>query len=474
MQLNRVITGITAQQYNMKDVEVSTIEFDSRKVTPGALYVALEGDKYDGHKFIKDVEQAGAVAVITQKKINCGLPQIVVEDSRAILGALAKNFYGHFSELIKVGITGTNGKTTTAFLLHSILSRAGKNPGLIGTVYYQGGTRRKAGHTTPEILDILRLFKEYQDEGITSIVMEVSSHALKLKRVEEIDFDAAVFTNLSQDHLDFHGTMEEYRHAKLHLFSLLKPGGWAVYNNDQAVSAEILKLPLEHRLSFGTTQESDVWAQLVDDSLEGLRLIIHHADAHYEVVSPLVGTYNLYNILAAFTSAIALGVDAESIRRGIKELSAVRGRMERVVDSVFVDFAHTPSALENILQSARKYTRGRLFVVFGCGGDRDRTKRPRMGAISTRLADLTVITSDNPRSESPTHIIEEIKQGVVRENYKAITDRKAAIEYAMRAKDKEDLVIVAGKGHEEYQLVGDQTIEFDDAEVIRECFANLR
>ena len=474
MRLDRLIMGITAQQYNMKDVEVSTIEFDSRKVTPGALYVALVGERYDGHNFIEDVEQNGAAAVVTQRKTSTGLPQIVVEDSRAVLGTLARNFYGDFNKLVKAGITGTNGKTTTAFLLHSVLSHADKNPGLIGTVYYQGGARRKAGRTTPEILDILKLFKEFQDEGIDSIVMEVSSHALKLNRVEDIDFDVAVFTNLTQDHLDFHGTMEEYKRAKLHLFALLKPGGWAVYNGDDAVGAEISKLPLEHCLSFGTSQKSDVWAQLEDDSLNGLRMTIHHAEKRYQVKSPLIGTYNLYNILAAFTSAIALGVRPESIIHGIEALRAVRGRMERVVDCVFVDFAHTPSALENVLKSARQYTHGRLFVVFGCGGDRDREKRPRMGAISTRLADLAVITSDNPRSESPMHIIGEIKQGVVRENYKVIADRREAIEYAVSTKKGDDVVIVAGKGHEEYQLIGDKRVEFDDAEVIRECFTNSR
>jgi UDP-N-acetylmuramoyl-L-alanyl-D-glutamate--2,6-diaminopimelate ligase len=235
-----------------------------------------------------------------------------------------------------------------------------------------------------------------------------------------------------------------------------------------------VNLSLEHRLSFGATEKSDVWAQLKDDSLNGLRMTIHHAGKRYDVVSRLIGTYNLYNVLAAFTAAAAMGINAESITRGIEALSAVRGRMERVVDNVFVDFAHTPSALENVLKSARRYTRGRLFVVFGCGGDRDRAKRPRMGEISTRLADQVVITSDNPRSESPLQIIEEIEQGVVQENYKVITDRKGAIEYAISTKESDDVVIVAGKGHEEYQLIGDQRIEFDDAGVIRECFTNSR
>jgi UDP-N-acetylmuramoyl-L-alanyl-D-glutamate--2,6-diaminopimelate ligase len=472
MQLNELIAGITAQCYNMKDVEINSIEFDSRKLKPGALYVAVKGAKYDGHVYIRDVEKEGAVAVITQKRINTELPQVVVKDTRGIFGALAKRFYGDFSDFIKVGVTGTNGKTTTAFLIHSILSHAGKNPGLIGTVYYLSRTKSKAGRTTPEILDILRLFKKFKDENIDSVVMEVSSHALKLKRVEDIDFDAAVFTNLSQDHLDFHETMEEYKNAKLHLFSLLKPSGWGVYNNDDAVREEITKLRLTHSISFGTARDSDVWAQLRDDSLDGLKLVIHYAEQRYDIESSLIGAFNLYNILAAFASAIALDIDVKSIIRGIEALSVVRGRMERVADNVFVDFAHTPSAIESILRSSRKYVRGKLILVFGCGGDRDSQKRPRMGAIATRLADLAVITSDNPRSEPPLKIIEDIKKGVVRDNYEIITDRKEAIEYAISAKEEEDIVIVAGKGHEEYQLINDKAIEFDDAEVVRKCFTN--
>jgi UDP-N-acetylmuramoyl-L-alanyl-D-glutamate--2,6-diaminopimelate ligase len=245
-----------------------------------------------------------------------------------------------------------------------------------------------------------------------------------------------------------------------------------VYNNDDAVREEITKLRLTHSISFGTARDSDVWAQLRDDSLDGLKLVIHYAEQRYDIESSLIGAFNLYNILAAFASAIALDIDVKSIIRGIEALSVVRGRMERVADNVFVDFAHTPSAIESILRSSRKYVRGKLILVFGCGGDRDSQKRPRMGAIATRLADLAVITSDNPRSEPPLKIIEDIKKGVVRDNYEIITDRKEAIEYAISAKEEEDIVIVAGKGHEEYQLINDKAIEFDDAEVVRKCFTN--
>jgi UDP-N-acetylmuramoyl-L-alanyl-D-glutamate--2,6-diaminopimelate ligase len=472
MQLSELITGIPAQLHNMKDVDIESIEFDSQKIRRGSLFIAVKGAKYDGHNYIDDVEKNGAAAVVTQTKIKTELPQVVVQDTRAIMRRLAIRFYGDFDGLTKIGITGTNGKTTTAFIVHSILARAGRNPGLIGTIYYLSRTKRKAGRTTPEILDTLKMFKEFKDDNINSVVMEVSSHALKLKRVEDITFDAAVFINLSQDHLDFHETMSDYKRTKLHLFSLLKPTGYAVYNNDDEVSREIKALPLGHQISFGTTKDSDVQARVIDETLTGLSLEIKYADQSYTVRSPLVGAYNLYNILAAFSTGVSLGIDIESIVHGIEALKTVRGRMERVTDNVFVDFAHTPSAIENILKSMRKYVRGRLILVFGCGGDRDRVKRPKMGAIATQLADLVVITSDNPRSESPTEIIDDIKKGVVKDNYKIIEDRTDAIRFAITAREKNDIVIVAGKGHEEYQIVDDKKLDFDDAEVARKCFTS--
>ncbi len=472
MQLGKLMAGISGQCHNWDDVEICTIEFDSRSTSPGALYVALEGARHDGHLFMKDVEKSGAVAVVTQRRVETALPQIVVKDTRMILATLAKRFYGDFDDLTKIGITGTNGKTTTTFLIHSILAQAGWHPGLIGTVYYQGKNRIKAGRTTPEIVDILKLFRKFVDEGMDSVVMEVSSHALKLKRVEDIMFDAAVFTNLSQDHLDFHGTMEEYKNAKLHLFSLLGPHGWAVYNIDDPVGREIARLGSGNRLSFGTRPESDVRGQPAGDSLDGLQLIVSHSGQHHKIRSRLIGEFNLYNITAAFACAMALGVDAGSAVKGIESVNAVRGRMERVSDNVFVDFAHTPSAIENILNAARKYAEGRLIIVFGCGGDRDREKRPIMGAIASRLADLAVVTSDNPRSEDPMEIIEAITKGFVRNNYRVISNRREAIEYAISTKQNGDIVVIAGKGHEEYQLVGDERILFDDAEVARKCIVH--
>lgn len=472
MQLNKLIAGMPVQTHNLKDVEITTVEFDSRKIKTGGLYVAMKGERFDGHDFIRDVEKRGAVAVITQEKVETTLPQIIVNNTREILGILATRFYGDFCGMTKVGITGTNGKTTTAFLIHSILTRAGRSPGLIGTIYYQGGARSKAIRTTPEILDIMKLFKNFENEGIDSVVMEVSSHALKLGRVEDIVFDVAVFTNLTQDHLDFHKTMDDYQQSKLHIFSLLKESGYAVYNNDEEIGRSVEDLRITNMISFGVTRESDIMARVLDGSLNGSKLEIHCDNESYEVRTSLIGEFNVYNVLAAFATGVALGVRIEDIIKGIEDLQVVRGRLERVTDNVFVDFAHTPSAIENILQSVKQYAKGRVIIVFGCGGDRDKNKRPKMGAIASRLADLTVITSDNPRSEPPKQIIDDIVQGVVGSNHKIIEDRAAAIQYAIASKEEEDVVVVAGKGHEEYQIVNEERFKFNDAEVIKACFAS--
>lgn len=472
MRLSELILGVDGQLYNMKDVEIRSLEFDSRKIYQDALYIAVQGARYDGHDFIREAESKGAVAVVTQKEVDTTLPQIVVSDTRDVLRKLAKRFYGNFDKLTKIGITGTNGKTTTAFLIHSILTQARRNPGLIGTVYYLSKTTYKATRTTPEALDILKLYNEFEMQGLDSVVMEVSSHALKLKRVEDIDFDVAVFTNLSQDHLDFHDTMDDYRTSKLHIFSLLKQNGHAVYNNDDEIGAFIKALPLVNKISFGTKTGSDIQARIVEQTLDGLRLMVRLDGNEYEVRSALIGGFNLYNILAAFAAGIALDIDTENIIGGIEKLKTVRGRMERVVSNIFVDFAHTPSAIENVLLSLRKYTVGRLIIVFGCGGDRDKDKRPKMGAIASKLADMVVITSDNPRTEVPMQIIDDIKQGIIGDDYKVVEDRVDAIRYAISSRDEGDIVVIAGKGHEEYQIVGDRKIEFDDAEVVRKCSEN--
>ncbi len=477
MQLSELIAGLAPlapQSHNMEEREIRSIEFDSRKVRTGALYVAVKGARHDGHDFVADAQTAGAAAIVCQHRVSTSLPQVVVKDTRAAMPLLARRFYGDFPDLTKIGVTGTNGKTTTTFLIHSILSQAGKRPALIGTVYYIGKTKDKAVRTTPELLDIYRLFSDFSKNALDSVVMEVSSHALKLARVESIEFDVAVFTNISHDHLDFHHSMDDYLRAKLRLFSMLVPHGHAVYNLDDQSRPAIESMQLPRFISYGRAAESDVCGRIIEESLNGLRIEVRYGKTRHEVASPLVGDFNLYNILAAFSTAIALGVDITHIVRGIEVLERVPGRMERVCEGVFVDYAHTPDALENVLNTVRKYSRGRLTVVFGCGGDRDRGKRPKMGAIAARLADAVIVTSDNPRHEPPRQIIDEIVQGISGTEYRVIEDRAAAIEYAVTSKEPHDIVVVAGKGHEEYQSVGDQSARFSDKEEIKKWCASIR
>lgn len=473
MLLSELVANIKGRMVNVQDVEITHMTFDSRKVQKGSLFIAIKGARFNGHDFIATAVDHGAVAIVTAQRVKTDLPQIIVKDTREVMGKLARKFYGKFTNITKIGITGTNGKTTTAFLVHSILKRAGMKPGLIGTVYYLVGTQRtKADRTTPENLDIFELLHGNQEVGARAVVMEVSSHALSLGRVNEVLLDVAVFTNLSQDHLDFHATMDAYRQAKLRIFSLLAPRGHAVYNVDDPVAESISALKLPRTITYGITTKGDIWAHIQEDTLGGLELNIHWQEQVYHLISPLIGTFNAYNVIAAFATGIALNIDSATILDGISDVSSIPGRMERVVDGIFVDYAHTPSAVESALKGLRKYTNGRLIIVLGCGGDRDRDKRPKMGAIAASLADHVILTSDNPRGESPSTIIEEIEDGISGHNYEIIEDRHDAIAQAIHLRSESDIVLVAGKGHEDHQIIGDKIIHFSDAEVIRACSAN--
>ncbi len=473
MRLNELLSSIRGDQYNMKESEITSLEFDSRKVKHGSLFIALEGAQFDGHDFIVDAIERGAVAVVTQKKMAIEIPQIVVGNTRETMAKLAKRFYGGFDDMHMIGITGTNGKTTTSFLIHSILETAGMHPGLIGTIYYIGETKVKAERTTPESLVLFGLLNQFKRGGAKAVVMEVSSHALSLERVNEIQFQTVVFTNLSQDHLDFHKTMNDYKAAKMRIFSLLDEDGCAVFNIDDAISKSIQCLNLKNTLTYGLKNRGDVWADIISDSIDGIHAQVRYRDQKYKVNSHLIGDFNIYNILAAFATGVAMGLDIDVIITGLEKLQGVKGRVERVVDNVFVDFAHTPSALENVLKSLRQYVPRKLLVVFGCGGDRDRAKRPKMGAVASRLADFVIVTSDNPRSEPPAQIIKDIENGITSTHYTIIEDRREAIRYALALKKENDILLVAGKGHEEYQMIDDKTLEFSDAEVIRACFESL-
>ena len=473
MRLDELLSSIEGEQYNMRETEVMSIEFDSRNVKQGALFVALTGEQFDGHDFIQDAVKMGAVAIVTEKKMPAEIPQVVVDDTRMTMGKLAKRFYGNFDDIHLIGITGTNGKTTTSFIIRSILETAGMHPGLIGTIYYLGKTRVKAERTTPESLDVFRLLSQFKKEGAKAVVMEVSSHALSLGRVNELQFQTVVFTNLSQDHLDFHKTMDDYKAAKMRIFSLLGENGFAVFNVDDAMKKSIERMHLRNTITYGMKNRGDIWANIISDSIDGIQSQVIYKDRKYRINSCLIGDFNIYNILAAFATGVAIGIDTDVIISGIEKLDGVKGRVERVLDNVFVDFAHTPSALENVLKSLRQYVPRKLLVVFGCGGDRDSAKRPKMGAVASKFADFIIITSDNPRNEPPRQIIEDIERGVTTTHYKIIEDRREAIRYALAMKKENDVLLVAGKGHEEYQTIGSKSLEFSDAEVIRECFENL-
>jgi len=473
MQLSELIKMIAGEKYQMTEVEVEAVEFDSRRVRPGTLFIAMKGERFDGHDFVEAAIKNGAVALVTERKVAANIPQVVVTDTRASLGKLAHQFYGAFADMTKVAITGTNGKTTTSFLIHSILETSGKRTGLIGTIYYIGKTRTRAVRTTPESLDIFRMINEFKTDGAEAIVMEISSHGLALKRVDEMRFQVVVFTNLSQDHLDFHQTIDRYRAAKMRIFSLLDPGGCAVFNMDDATSHHIKQLGLKRTMTYGMENKSDVGAEITSDTADGLNLDISYQNHNYRVTSKLIGTYNAYNVLAAFTAAVALGIARDAIVQGIAKITSIKGRMERVTDNIFIDYAHTPLAIENALSSLKRYAQGKLLVVFGCGGDRDKDKRPKMAAAATSLADFTIITTDNPRREPPGRIIEDIIKGVTSEQYEVIEDRRTAIKQAITKKQAEDILLIAGKGHEDYQIIGNRVLKFDDAEVIRECTESL-
>lgn len=469
---------------------VTGIAYDSRRVAPGEIFVALKGERTDGVQFAREALARGAVLVVAEAPPpEDEAPWCTVPDARRAMAALAAARYGHPSrDLVAVGITGTNGKTTTSYLISAIFDRAGLRCGRIGTIAYRVGTdERPAGRTTPEAPDIQRLLREMVDAGCRACAMEVSSHALALRRVDETVFRAAVFTNLTRDHLDFHGTMERYFQAKRRLFELLAPEGVAIVNVDDAYGAELARA-LPRVTTFGVNAPADVSAAPFTVALTGLELDVRTPRGPLKVRSSLVGRPNAYNILAAVAVATALDLPAAAIERGVGEVEAIPGRFQVVSTSadditVVVDYAHTDDALRNLLQTARPLAAGRLITVFGCGGDRDRTKRPLMGAVAARWSDEVIVTSDNPRSEDPEAIIADILRGLVPEasrsgsagaHYAAIVDRRAAILRAVAMAEPGDLVVIAGKGHERVQEIGGATIPFDDVDVAREALARRR
>jgi UDP-N-acetylmuramoyl-L-alanyl-D-glutamate--2,6-diaminopimelate ligase len=470
---------------------VSSIAGDSRRVEPGACFVAVPGFKQDGRRFIPDAVRRGAAVVVTEGEpiADLAVAQVLVPSTRVSLARLAGAYYSHPSrQLTLVGITGTNGKTTTSYLVEALLRARGLATGVIGTIQYVlGDETRPANQTTPEALELQSMLAHMRDRGIGGVAMEVSSHALALARADGLAFDVGVFTNLTQDHLDFHGTLDAYRLAKRRLFELLaespKSARAAAINGDDP-SADAMVRGLDLNVStFGLGTSARVRALEHRSSLEGIRMTVATDGGRVELTSPLIGEHNVMNLLGAIATGLALGLEPTAIARTLATVGTVPGRFEQVGAGqpflVVVDYAHTPDALERVLTTARKLTRGRLAVVFGCGGDRDRGKRPIMGEIAARLCDRVWVTSDNPRSERPEAIIDEIVVGVRRtgmgsDRYATQPDRAAAIRAALRWADASDTVVIAGKGHETYQIIGAEVLPFDDREIARRVLSESR
>jgi UDP-N-acetylmuramoyl-L-alanyl-D-glutamate--2,6-diaminopimelate ligase len=489
MRLDEILEGVETLNFQgIADAAIEGVSYDSRKVKPGHLFVAVRGEHVDGHEFIGTAVAHGAAAIICEKEPAGTAEQAVsvirVEDSRKALAAIANNYYGRPSEaLCVIGVTGTNGKTTTTYFIKSILESWGKKTGLVGTIRSMiGGEVLEAEHTTPEAPEFQGLLRRMLTAGCTHVVSEVSSHALAQKRVDGTVFRVGVFTNLTRDHLDYHRTMEEYFLAKKRLFRELLAGA-SVVNYDDVYGRRLLsdvtgsRAPGKRLLTYGLEAGADVLASEIHESFEGLQFTIVADDVRYPVRSSFVGLPNVYNILSAAGTAAVLEVPWEAILRGIANAGPVTGRFEKVDAGqkflAVVDYAHTEDALERLIYTARGLTEGRVITVFGCGGDRDRGKRPKMGSIATKLSDLVVITSDNPRSEDPAGIIAEVEAGAVRKNYLIEPDRREAIKRAALLAGDEDVVLVAGKGHEDCQIIGGRSFHFSDREVLAEAIRQL-
>jgi UDP-N-acetylmuramoyl-L-alanyl-D-glutamate--2,6-diaminopimelate ligase len=470
--------------------EIRGIAYDSRSVRPGYLFVAVEGFKTDGHSYVGRAAEAGATAVLAQKMVQVppGVTLVITPDTRSGLAAVSAAFYRHPSrELLMVGVTGTNGKTTTSSLVAAIYRLAGKKVGLIGTIAnYIGERKLEVSHTTPESADLQGILRDMADEGVSVAVMEVSSHALSLERVAGCEFDVAVFTNLTQDHLDFHRDMEGYCRAKSRLFAGLGPGvkknpKYAVVNADDPYGDSIVKASGVPVITYGISEKADVRAW--DIKIAGSGCSFKVAGKKYppaELHMKLTGLFNVYNTLAAYTVAMEGGCPPELVKEALEGVSGVPGRFETVDCgqdfTVVVDYAHTPDGLENILKAARTVAAaGRIITVFGCGGDRDRAKRPMMGEIAGRYSQVPIITSDNPRTEDPDLIIRDIEEGIkeVTAGYRVIPDRREAIRAAVSEARRGDMVVIAGKGHEDYQIIGTEKIPFDDREEARKALGAL-
>jgi UDP-N-acetylmuramoyl-L-alanyl-D-glutamate--2,6-diaminopimelate ligase len=467
---------------------IQSLEVDSRKVKPGCLFICLPGHTVDGHDYAAKALEQGAAALVTSRELPIAATQLIVPDTRQALAMLADFFYGRPSHQLRpVGITGTNGKTTTSYLIEQIWADANVSAGIIGTIESRyGGLRFPMSGTTPDVLALQQIFRAMIDAGTERCVIEVSSHALEQGRVKGTLFRTAVFTNLTQDHLDYHGTMEAYEAAKGLFFSRLGNAfsddpherTFAVLNADDPASHRLAKLTSAEVLTYGIEQEAHLRAAQVRITARGTSFELHSFQGNYDVNLQLVGKFNVYNALAALGAAICEGINMEAAIRSLEKIPGVPGRIEAVNEdqpyAVIVDYAHTPDGLDNVLRTVKELTDGKVICVFGCGGDRDRTKRPIMGRLAAELADRIIATSDNPRSEDPLAILQEIEVGVLaagmaQERYMLEPDRRLAIQKAVEMASPGDVVLIAGKGHETYQIIGGVTSDFDDRLVAKQA-----
>lgn len=492
-QLQNVLLKSTSVHF--QDVEVEHITSDSRKVVPGSLFIALRGYTVDGHQFCKTAVMRGAAAMLVEEEQpDIDVPQIIVPDSRLASAIVASRFYNHPSTHLKmVGVTGTNGKTTTTMLIEKVLEDAGHRVGVRGTLGKRiAGVFTELENTTPEAVELQETLFEMVEAGCKYGVMEVSSHALELRRDAGVKYHIAVFTNLTQDHLDFHETMENYRAAKGKLFSRLGNTygnsrddlSFAVLNVDDEASSYMMKQTVAQCVTYGIEREADVRASKLEIGLFGTRLFVETFAGCAELNVQLAGRFNVYNILAAISVGLIEGLPLAQIVTSLESIKGVPGRFESVQAgqnfNILVDYSHTPDSLEKALTTVRECTQGRVFCVVGCGGDRDRGKRPLMAQVALRYADFAVYTSDNPRTEDPERILDDMVAGVEcagsvdGHHWQRIADRRAAISWAVQNAEANDVVLIAGKGHEDYQIVGTHKHHFDDREVAREAVEHFK
>ncbi len=495
MRLKELIENLDYERLeNFSNYEIKGMSCNSERIRPGYLFVAIKGERFDGHSFLKAAINKGAGAVILQKDLPLKkkIAKILVSDSQAALSSASAAFFGYPAKILKTtGITGTNGKTTISYLIEKILGCAGKTCGVIGTVNYRIGNKVYEGpnpaivrkgwvNTTPQV-DILQSFlQEIVLAKSKYAIIEVSSHALAQRRVDGVDFSTAVFTNLSHEHLDYHGTLSNYFSCKASLFERLAPRAWAIVNVDDVWGRKLLKATKAKVLSYGIKHSAQIYAKDLDLEIDRSRFTVVTPRGHIAIESPLIGRHNVYNILAAVACAFVEDINFSHIISGVKTLSCVPGRLQRVDCGqsflIFIDYAHTDDALSKVLNSLRQISENKIILVFGCGGDRDKAKRPKMGKVATELSDLAIITCDNPRSENPRQIIDDVVRGIDKKknNYKIVLDRFKAIREALSCADKNDTVLITGKGHESSQIFANRTIHFNDRETVEKILQCLQ